>query len=156
MPSWEFPQGPFRWLGRGLLVLVLLWGFFSCFTQVPADSVGVLLRFGRFTTIVTPGLRWKVPFGIDQLVIVAIQRQQKLEFGFATPGATNPDQGTRDSVQEESMVTGDLNMALVRWVVQYRIDDPKKYLFQVREPGLTLRDATRIRHARSGRRPHGG
>ena len=57
-----------------------------------------------------------------------------------TPGYTNPAQVSNTQEEEKSMVTGDLNAALVEWVVQYRIDDPKKYLFDVRNPGQTLRD----------------
>jgi membrane protease subunit HflK len=64
----------------------------------------------------------------------------KLEFGFFTPNYTNPDQIGAAQTEEKSMVTGDLNAALVEWVVQYRIDDPKQYLFDVRNPGQTLRD----------------
>jgi molecular chaperone DnaK len=78
--------------------------------------------------IVPPGLRFKVPLGVDQLVIIPKQRQLKLEFGFTTPGATNRDQASGDPEPESSMVTGDLNMALVEWVVQYRIEDAEKYL----------------------------
>ena len=68
------------------------------------------------------------------------RRQLKLEFGFVTAGYTNPDQPAIDQQEEKSMVTGDLNAALVEWVVQYRIDDPKQYLFDVRNPAQTLRD----------------
>jgi membrane protease subunit HflK len=64
----------------------------------------------------------------------------KLEFGFYTSGYSNPDQVSQEQTEEKSMVTGDLNAALVEWVVQYRIDDPKEYLFDVRNPGQTLRD----------------
>jgi membrane protease subunit HflK len=71
-----------------------------------------------------------------------VQRQLKLEFGFATEGATNPAQQARDPKAEQSIVTGDLNMALVEWVVQYRIDDAKQYLFAVRSPAETLRAAS--------------
>jgi membrane protease subunit HflK len=102
----------------------------------------VLVRFGRFTSTAKPGLAFKLPLGIDQMLIVPVQRQLKLEFGFETPGATNPHQGGSDRAGESTMVTGDLNMALVEWVVQYRIDDPKEYLFHVREPDETLRDAS--------------
>ena len=142
-PHWNVPQFNFRWLWRGVAVFVLLWAVLSSYASVPADSVGVLLRFGKFTDIVPPGLRFKLPLGIDQLVVVPIQRQLKLEFGFSTEGATNPDQTTTAQPEaEESMVTGDLNMALVEWVVQYRIDDAKQNLFHVHEPGQTLRDAS--------------
>jgi membrane protease subunit HflK len=66
----------------------------------------------------------------------------KQEFGFATPGATDPYQTSRDGKRETQMVTGDLNAALVEWVVQYRISDPVKFLFDVREPRGTLRDVS--------------
>jgi membrane protease subunit HflK len=109
---------------------------------VPADSVGVILRFGKFQSIVQPGLVFKLPLGVDQIVLVEVQRQNKVEFGFSTEGGSNTDQYPRDPDTEQSMVTGDLNMALVEWVVQYRIDDPKQYLFHVHSPGQTLRDAS--------------
>jgi len=89
---------------------------------------------------VPSGLHAKLPFGIDNVISVPTQRQQKLEFGFATPGFTNPDQIGNEPILEKSMVTGDLNSALVEWIVQYRITDPEKYLFDVRNPGQTLRD----------------
>jgi membrane protease subunit HflK len=127
---------------RAVAAFVLLCAFFSCFTTVPADSVGVLTRFGRYTDTVQPGLRFKLPLGIDRIDLVEVQRQLKLEFGFSTPGATNPDQDSVEPEAESSMVTGDLNMALVEWVVQYRIDDPKQYSFHVRNPGATLRDVS--------------
>ena len=74
--------------------------------------------------------------------IVPVKRQLKQEFGFATPGATDPYQSSREGGKETQMVTGDLNAALVEWVIQYRIADPIKFLFDVREPGLTLRDVS--------------
>ena len=74
--------------------------------------------------------------------ILPTRRQLKLEFGFSTPGYTNPDQVADDDAEEKSMVTGDLNAALVEWVVQYRIDDPKQYLFDVRNPAQTMRDVS--------------
>ena len=141
-PQWNLPQFNFRWLWRAIIALIILWVLLSCYSSVPADSVGVLLRFGKFQEIVQPGLVFKLPMGIDQVVLVEIQQQKKVEFGFTTPGATNPDQPPREPEAEQSMVTGDLNMALVECVVQYRIDDPKQYLFHVHSPGQTLRDAS--------------
>jgi membrane protease subunit HflK len=140
--DWQLPQFNLAWIWRVLAFIVAIWAFFSCFATVPADSVGVLIRFGKYQQIVLPGLRFKLPLGVDQLVVVPIQRQLKLEFGFSTAGATNRDQPSQQPEAEASMVTGDLNMALVEWVVQYRIDDAEKYLFRVREPGGTLRDAS--------------
>ena len=122
-----------------LLLLVLAWT--SCYT-VQAESEGVVLRFGKFLKTVEPGLHFKLPFGIDRVAVLPTRRQLKLEFGFVTPGYTNPHQPGKDAREERSMVTGDLNAALVEWVVQYRIEDPSQYLFDVRNPGGTLRDVS--------------
>jgi membrane protease subunit HflK len=141
-PDWQKPQLSPAWIIRAVALVIALWAIFSCFSTVPADSQGVLIRLGKFQQIVPPGLRFKLPLGIDQLVIVATQRQLKLEFGFATRGSTDPDQTPSDPEAEQSMVTGDLNMATVEWVVQYRIEDPRAFLFNVREPKATLRSAS--------------
>jgi membrane protease subunit HflK len=121
----------------GLVALIAVW---TSFYTVPAESEGVTLRFGKFQGTVQPGLHFKLPLGIDRVEILPTRRQLKLEFGFYTPGYTNPDQASRDLDAQKSMVTGDLNAALVEWVVQYRIEDPKQFLFDVRNPGQTLRD----------------
>jgi modulator of FtsH protease HflK len=122
----------------GILVIVGLW--MSYYTVGP-ESQGVVRRFGKYLQTVDPGLHFKVPFGIDVVTVLPTRRQLKLEFGFATPGyVTNPIQAGQEPDEEKSMVTGDLNAALVEWVVQYRIEDPSQYLFDVRNPGETLRD----------------
>jgi modulator of FtsH protease HflK len=120
-----------------ILLIALAWT--SCYT-VQAESEGVVLRFGKFFKTVEPGLHFKLPFSIDRVAVLPTRRQLKLEFGFVTPGYTNPHQPGKDAREERSMVTGDLNAALVEWVVQYRIEDPKQYLFDVRNPDQTLRD----------------
>jgi membrane protease subunit HflK len=88
---------------------------------------------------VPPGLHFKIPLGIDMATLVPVKRQLKQEFGFTTPGATDPFQSPTDGRLETEMVTGDLNAALVEWVVQYWIAEPLKFLFEVREPRATLR-----------------
>jgi membrane protease subunit HflK len=127
-------------LKYALLALPLAIGLWTSYYTVPAESEGVLLRFGQYLLKVPPGLHFKLPFGIDEVIKVPTQRQLKMEFGFASAGRTNPDQASEDPEQEKSMVTGDLNSALVEWVVQYRITEPETYLFEVRDPGETLRD----------------
>lgn len=136
----NLPRPPLRLIGTSILVGVLLILAWTSYYTVAAESEGVVLRFGKFLKTVEPGLHFRLPFGIDEVNVVQTRRQLKLEFGFYTPGYTNPDQGPRNPVEEKSMVTGDLNAALVEWVVQYRIDAPKEYLFDVRNPGQTLRD----------------
>jgi membrane protease subunit HflK len=131
------PSIPLGAIILGILIAVALW---TAYYTVPAESEGVVLRFGKYVHKVPPGLHFKLPFGIDEVIKVPTQRQLKLEFGFASPGFTNPDQTGKEPLKERSMVTGDLNSALVEWVVQYRITEPETYLFDVREPALTLRD----------------
>jgi modulator of FtsH protease HflK len=123
-------------IGALLLIAVLLTFSYT----VGAESEGVVLRFGKFFKTVEPGLHFKLPLGIDAVTVLPIRRQLKLEFGFSTAGYTNPLQVGQDPEEEKSMVTGDLNAALVEWVVQYRIEEPRQYLFDVRNPEGTLRD----------------
>ena len=137
----NFQIPPFRTIAAiivGILLIALVW---TSYYTVDAESEGVVLRFGKFLQTAEPGLHFKLPFGIDAVTVLPTRRQLKMEFGFFTPGyTTNPDQAGENQDQEKSMVTGDLNAALVEWVVQYRIEDPKQYLFDVRNPGSTLRD----------------
>jgi membrane protease subunit HflK len=134
--------------GKGLIfvaaALFALIGVGGAFYTVEVEEAGVVLRFGKHIKTVPPGLHFKIPFGIDQVTTVPVARQQKQEFGFGTPGATNPYQRSpaEDRSLERNMVTGDLNSVLVEWVVQYRITDPEKYLFQVRDADATLRNAS--------------
>lgn len=136
-PDWS----RFRILKVILPALLLLIGVFTTYYTVPSDSVGIVLRFGKYTSTQEPGLHFKLPFGVDEVEVLAVRRQLKLEFG-STPNYdyTNPDQVGEDPEKERGMVTGDLNAALVEWVVQYHIADPRLWLFHVRDPGWTLRD----------------
>jgi membrane protease subunit HflK len=122
------------------LVILLFTGIFSSFYTVSPEAVAVVQRFGKFTSVQPTGLHFKIPFGVDTATIVPIRRQLKLEFGFSTPGATNEDQASSRPDLESDMVTGDLNAAQVEWVVQYGISSPQDYLFNVKNPGPTLRD----------------
>ena len=122
-------------IGLFVTFFTLLFGF----TTIPANSVGVKTRFGAYHDLVNPGLAYAIPY-IDEIRTVPTQRLLKLEFGFTSPNATNIYQGDMEPQETETMITGDLNTALVPWVVQYRITDPKMYLFGAREPEKTLRD----------------
>jgi len=130
---------------RGIIILAVLaliaLGAWTSYYTVPSDSVAVVQRFGKYLKEVPPGLHFKLPLRIDTATIVPTKRQLKQEFGFMTPGAGDPYQSPRPREQkrETQMVTGDLNAALVEWVVQYRIAEPVKFLFEVREPSETLR-----------------
>lgn len=122
-----------------VLLLLIIMGF-SSFFQIGPEEVGVITRFGKYSRTVEPGLNFKIPF-TETVYKVPVENQQKLEFGFRTTNADVKSEYRRSkSEQEESlMLTGDLNLASVEWVVQYRIDNAYNYLFKVRNPELTLR-----------------
>ena len=131
----RFALGVIGLIGIVVTAFALLFGF----TSIPTNSVGVKTRFGAYANTVDPGLAYAIPY-VEDIIIVPTQRLQKLEFGFATRGANNQFQGDDDPDDTETMITGDLNTALVPWVVQYRITDPRAYLFGAREPEKTLRE----------------
>ena len=137
----RFRSGLFFWV-IGFFLLVI--GVSSAVYTVPANAVGIVMRFGRYVHTTNSGLRFKIPFGVDRVEVVPVERQQKLEFGFGTMGSTSDFQSVdRDEqMRERSMITGDKNAATVEWVVQYRIDNPADYLFEVRNPEDTLRDSS--------------
>jgi modulator of FtsH protease HflK len=137
LPAWLTPS---RILLGVVVVAVALTGL-QAFYTVPQDSVAVVLRFGRNIATTEPGLRFKIPL-VDQRIIVPVERQQKLEFGFSSPGSTNFFQASddrREQAMESAMISGDRNAAVVEWVVQYRITNPTNFLFKVRNPEATLR-----------------
>ncbi|QDS96503.1 Modulator of FtsH protease HflK [Roseimaritima multifibrata] len=120
-------------------ILLAIFVYTSIYT-VQAESQGVVLRFGKYIKTVDPGLRFKLPFGVDQVFIVPVKRQLKQEFGFGTEGGLDATQFSSEQAEERNIVTGDLNAATVEWVIQYRIREPQLFLFEVRNPGETLRD----------------
>jgi modulator of FtsH protease HflK len=92
---------------------------------------------------VGPGPHFRLPYGIDRLTKVPVQRQLKMEFGFRTERSgtrTTYAPDTSESKRESMMLTGDLNVAVVEWIVQYKIKDPVAYLFRVKDVDATLRD----------------
>lgn len=122
------------------LILLAAAALFSAFYTIDTDQVGVVLRFGRYVHSTEPGLHLKLPWGIDVVRKVRVQRVFKEEFGFRTVQAGIRTEYASGNFSGESlMLTGDLNSALVEWIVQYRIKDPKSYLFQVRNVEATLR-----------------
>ena len=126
-----------------VVVLLLIWAGLTSFYTVQPEQRAVVKRFGSVTGITDPGLHFKIPFGIDQIQLVATERVLKQEFGFRTQGTRQGGRSTYSAAQfedESLMLTGDLNMIDVEWVVQYRIEDPIKFLYRMREPTRTLRD----------------
>ncbi len=129
-------------LVSAIVAVVLVLSFISSlwFTVDP-EEVGIVLRFGKYTRTVNPGLNFKMPFGVEEVIKVPVERQLKLEFGFrsSVPGVKTRYANTK--YQEESLLlTGDLNAAEVEWIVQFRIKDPFQFLFRVRNAEQTFRD----------------
>jgi modulator of FtsH protease HflK len=138
----EMPQIPrlSPLIVRNLLLAILAIAIaVSGFYTVEPEQEAVITRFGRYDRTADPGLHFKLPLGIEQVQKVAVQRQLKQEFGFRTT-----EVGIRSQFSsvgyESSMLTGDLNAAVVEWVVQYRVIDSFKFLFRVRAVEDTFRD----------------
>ncbi len=123
-----------------VLVVFLLWS--SWFTVQPEET-GVVQRFGAVVRTAGPGLHFKIPYGVETVRLIPTARVLKEEFGFRTEV---PGRRTRYSARqfkdESLMLTGDLNVIDVDWIVQYRISDPEQFLFRVREPIDTIRDVS--------------
>jgi membrane protease subunit HflK len=110
---------------------------------VGADEEAVLRRFGKHVRTTGPGIHLKLPFGIERATRVKVQRVFKEEFGFRTARAGVRTQYVEGDFTEESlMLTGDLNIAEVEWVVQYEVNDPAKFVFNMRDVVGTLRAAS--------------
>jgi len=129
-----------------VLFLLVIWGGMTSYYTVQPEGQAVVKRFGRVVAVKPPGLHFKLPFGIDQQTFVPTARVLKHEFGFRTvenslDSETQYDKGSTH--QDESlMLTGDLKVVDVEWVVQYRVDDPNKYLHRVRDIDQTIRDSS--------------
>jgi membrane protease subunit HflK len=136
-PNWKALAGI---VAVGVLAL-LIW---TSFYKVDPEEVGIVLRLGRYVgSEAQPGLHIKIPFGVDKVYLVPVQRQLKQEFGFRTAEAGVRTRYSQKGFEDESlMLTMDLNAAVVEWIVQFRIVDPYKYLFRVRNIGETFRDMT--------------
>ncbi|HLW21274.1 MAG TPA: FtsH protease activity modulator HflK [Cyclobacteriaceae bacterium] len=122
----------------GLLFLVLL---FTSVKTVGPEEEGVVVQLGKYNRTVQPGLSFIMPFGFETMHKIPVQRQLKQEFGFRTTSLGDRTEYAKEEFADESlMLTGDLNLTDVEWVVQYRITDSYNYLFKVRNAEKTLRD----------------
>ncbi|MBI3129678.1 MAG: FtsH protease activity modulator HflK [Candidatus Tectomicrobia bacterium] len=123
------------------LLLLLLW---TAWFTVQPEQTGVVQRFGAVVRTVGPGLHFKLPLGVETTRLVPTARVLKEEFGFQTvapvAGQRTQYRDSRAFKDVSLMLTGDLNVIDVQWIVQYRIEDPIRYLFRVRDTGQTIRD----------------
>lgn len=122
----------------GVVLIILI---FSSVRTVGPEEEGIVVQLGGYNRTESPGLNFILPFGIEKMYKIPVQRQLKQEFGFrTTSGGANSQYAKSAYVDESTMLTGDLNLTDVEWVVQYRISDSYKYLFKVRNAEKTLRD----------------
>lgn len=135
-PDW-IKTNAIKIIGGFLLVIAI----FTSTKTVGPEEEGVVVLLGQYNRTVQPGLSFILPFGVENMYKIPVQRQLKQEFGFRTTNADQRSEYTKGNFGEESMMlTGDLNLTDVEWVVQYRIVDSYKYLFKVRNAEKTLGD----------------
>ena len=151
------PTSLFAGAGKILAIaaaILVLQGAFTCFYTIKPGEVGVILRFGQYTRTTQPGLHFKIPF-VEDLVKVDVERLRREEFGFRTRG-TAANTAFENSIAalrntsfdrkgydvESLMLTGDKDVIEVAWIVQYKVNDPVRFLFKVRDVAQAVRDAS--------------
>ena len=139
----KVPQIPAGFIKLGIIAVIAIIVFVTSYYQVEPNETAVVLRFGKFVKTESHGPHLKLPFGIDKVIKIKTDLQYKMEFGFETL-----ESGRRTIYSEEEfdnislMLTGDLNIADVEWIVQYQISDAKKYIFNLRNVEDTIRDVS--------------
>jgi len=132
---WKF----LPWVILGFFVLAGLRGVIY---SIGPDEVGVIQRFGRYTRLSSPGLHVKMPFGIEKATPIKVEKIFKEEFGLGKSDSRSESPGL---VGDASlMLTGDLNILDVRWIIQYKVKDPIKLLFVVRNPRSIINDVSEV------------
>ena len=134
------PAGATTWV---LVAVLTALGAFYAFTfHVNPDELGVVMRFGKVVRQEPPGLHFRLPYPIDEVRLPKVTQQNIIEVGLRTSLAPRGDAGSITSMREESrMLTGDENIVDVSFVVYWRIQDPLKYLFNIQNPEISVRDA---------------
>ena len=129
------------WLIVIVIVLAIILAY-TAFYTIPPGHQGIVLRFGRYSGMVLPGLHFKIPFGVDTVFKVHTEQVDTESFGFKSvrPGIRTQYEKSAATERESLMLTGDLNVIDVEWIIQFRREDPRKYLFNVQDPIKAIRD----------------
>ena len=127
-----------------IFLFVAVIGAFGAYYTVEPDEEAVVIRLGKHLENTGPGLHFKIPFGIDDVIKVKTKIVHQSEFGFRTKSTSSrrTTYSTKNFETESLMLTGDLNVAEVQWVVQFQISDPFKFLFHTSEPVSNIRDVS--------------
>lgn len=137
----QLPKNKGKLIGLGIVIFMILIFGKSMIFSIGPDSVGVIQRFGKYARTEGSGLHFKLPAGIEKMTKVKTEHVFKEEFGFRTERAGIRTQySTMQFFDESNMLTGDLNSVVVEWIVQYKVKDPFKLLFKVRNPRRAIRD----------------
>ncbi len=133
----KLPGGPLLIVA----ILIVILGY-TCVYTIKQDEVGIVQLFGRYVRTTQPGLNFKLPRGIESVAKVNVKSVRTESFGFTAPRETQRGRfrASGESASVSLMLTGDLNVALVPWIVQYRVKDPYNYLFKVRNVTRILID----------------
>jgi len=137
-------SGYLKWIPLAIMVFIILTALRSLIYSIGPDEVGVIQRFGKYIGLSDPGLHVKIPFGIDKVTPIKVEKIFKEEFGTRTQIAQSRSGRSGLYVDESLMLTGDLNILDVRWIVQFKIKDPVKLLFAVRDPVDNIRDVSEV------------
>jgi membrane protease subunit HflK len=148
-PDFKFDKAQFDPFKKYMLPIafvigIIILGYSSVFT-VKANQEAAMLRFGKYTETVGPGLHFKLPFGIDRVYVGEVKRIYNEEFGYRTVSSGREsmiDYNFMGASDVSLMLTGDRNCAEVHWVVRYKIKNLKEFLFRVRDVKSTIRDVS--------------
>ncbi len=123
-------------LSNIILIFLLAW-LASGFFIVDPQQVGVVKRFGKYVYTVGPGPHWHIPYPVETVLKPAITRVYRLEIGFRTIENSNPAR-YRMVPKESYMLTGDENIVKAEFIVQLKIKNPTKFLFNVKNQFTTV------------------
>ncbi|MBU1998567.1 MAG: FtsH protease activity modulator HflK [Candidatus Omnitrophota bacterium] len=138
-------SGYAKWIPAAIFVLFAFAGLRGLIYSIGPDEVGVIQRFGKYSGLSTPGLHAKIPFGVDKVTPIKVEKVFKDEFGFRTvESGVRTRYSARNYEDESLMLTGDLNILDVRWIVQFKIKDPVKLLFSTRRPEDNIHDISEV------------
>jgi len=141
----KFGREHMKYLPAVIVALLVLLGLPTLIYSIGPDEVGVVQRFGKYNGLTDPGLHTKLPYGIDKVTPIKVKKIFKEEFGFRTAVAgVRSVYAKRQYLDESLMLTGDLNILDVRWIVQYRVSDPVKLLFKTKDPRDNVRDMAEV------------
>lgn len=137
IPQFRLNKGIIPIVGVVIILITLATGIYS----TGPDEVGVIRRFGQYVRTTQPGLHLKLPLNIEKVNNVKVKYIFKEEFGFRTTKAGVVTQySSREFFDESLMLTGDLNVLVVEWITQFKVKDPVKLLFNIRNPQETIRN----------------